>query len=93
MKFQFVAEVSEPVLSYGVMVSTGDVVEFEGWLAEKAKENPNYRLLDESDEPAGDESEPDDLDELRAQWEAKFGKKPHHKKSANTLREELSDGD
>ena len=85
MKLQFVAEVSEPVLSYGVMVSTGDVVEFEGWLAEKAKENPNYRLLDES--------EPDDLDELRAQWEAKFGKKPHHKKSANTLREELSDGD
>ena len=85
MKFQFVAEVSEPVLSYGVMVSTGDVVEFEGWLAEKAKENPNYRLLDES--------EPDDLDELRAQWKAKFGKKPHHKKSANTLREELSDGD
>lgn len=106
MKFEFIKEVDAPVMSYGVMVSTGDVVEFDGWLAEKAKSNPNYRRCDEPikvdesgeipvnlDEAAGDESPPDDLDDLRAQWEAKFGKKPHHKKSVNTLREDLNDGD
>lgn len=84
MKFEFIKEVSEPVMSYGgVMVKTGDVVELDGWFAEKAKVNPNYRQLDEFG----------DLDELRAQWEAKFGKRPHHKKSAATLREDLSNGD
>jgi hypothetical protein len=28
-------------------------------------------------------------DDLARQWETKFGKKPHHKKSAATLRKEL----
>ena len=48
MKFEFVAKVDGPVMSYGgVMVSTGDVVEFDGWIAEKAKANPNYRQCDQ----------------------------------------------
>lgn len=33
------------------------------------------------------------LDDLRARWEVKYGKKPHHKKSADTLRMELDHGD
>lgn len=33
------------------------------------------------------------LEDLRGRWESKFGKKPHHKKSAETLRKELDDGD
>ena len=34
----------------------------------------------------------EDVQELRDLWEVKFGKKPHHKKSAETLRKELGDG-
>jgi len=34
----------------------------------------------------------EDIQELRDLWEAKHGKKPHHKKSADTLRKELGDG-
>jgi hypothetical protein len=33
------------------------------------------------------------LEDLRGRWESKFGKKPHHKKSAETLRKELDHGD
>lgn len=35
----------------------------------------------------------ENIEELRSQWEQKHGKKPHHKKTAETLRKELSDGD
>lgn len=31
----------------------------------------------------------EDIQELRDMWQAKFGKKPHHKKTAETLRKEL----
>jgi hypothetical protein len=34
----------------------------------------------------------EDVQELRDLWEKKYGKKPHHKKSADTLRKELGDG-
>lgn len=34
----------------------------------------------------------ENVQELRDLWEAKYGKKPHHKKSAETLRKELEDG-
>lgn len=85
MKFEYVKQVSEPVPSYGgQMVKTGDVVEIDGPLAAKAKANPDYRVCDESQET------PVEMDDLRAQWEAKFGKAPHHKKSAKTLLEELN---
>lgn len=33
------------------------------------------------------------LDELRMKWEEKYGKKPHHKKTAEILRKELEDGE
>lgn len=32
---------------------------------------------------------PDELESLRMRWETKFGRKPHHKKTAATLRAEL----
>lgn len=32
------------------------------------------------------------IEDLRERWEQKFGKKPHHKKTAETLRKELGDG-
>lgn len=32
---------------------------------------------------------PDEIEDLRTQWEAKHGKKPHHKKSIQTLKAEL----
>lgn len=32
------------------------------------------------------------IDDLRERWEEKYGKKPHHKKSAEILRKELEDG-
>lgn len=32
-----------------------------------------------------------EIDELRVQWENKFGKKPHHKKTAETLLKELNE--
>lgn len=52
MKFEFVKDVEDPVMSYGgVMVWTGDVVELEGWFAEKAQKNPNFRLLEASEVP------------------------------------------
>lgn len=30
-----------------------------------------------------------DLEQLRTKWQAKFGSKPHHKKTAKTLQNEL----
>lgn len=46
MKFRFVKEVPEPVKNYGgELITTGDVVELTGHLAEKAKTNPNYELV------------------------------------------------
>ncbi len=106
MKFTYIKEVDGPVISYGgIEVSTGDVVEFDGPFAMKAQANTaEYRLLTEEkdgaaavgDTEAQDYAQhgiPEGLDELRAAWQAKFGKKPHHKKSADTLRQELKDGD
>ena len=43
MKFQYVNEVDGPVNSYGHMVTTGDVVDFTGHLAEKAANNPHWK--------------------------------------------------
>ena len=31
----------------------------------------------------------EDLEVIRARWAAKFGKKPHHKKTADSLKKEL----
>jgi hypothetical protein len=33
----------------------------------------------------------EDIDELRELWEQKYGKKPHHKKTAEIMRKELGD--
>ena len=44
--------------------------------------------------PAGSEPavrQSDELQSLRDAYEAKFGKPPHHKKSAETLKEELAE--
>ncbi|MDP3939170.1 MAG: hypothetical protein Q8R92_13680 [Deltaproteobacteria bacterium] len=101
MKFEFIYKTDVPVMSYGRMVSTGDIVELEGNLAEKAKAHvTHYRLLTEPQDGAAAATDaeqqdyaqhglPTGLDELRAAYEAKFGKAPHHRKSAETLREEL----
>lgn len=35
------------------------------------------------------DADADELESLRLRWTAKFGSKPHHKKSAATLRAEL----
>lgn len=35
----------------------------------------------------------ENIEELRELWKSKFGKKPHHKKTAETLRKELDHGD
>lgn len=37
------------------------------------------------------EPDADEMESLRMRWQAKFGTKPHHKKSAATLRAELAD--
>jgi hypothetical protein len=46
VKFRFITQVDEPVNSYGgVQVSTGDIVELDGPLADKASRNPNYEVV------------------------------------------------
>lgn len=47
----------------------------------------------ENSPPVGNALAPavDDLAELRQRWQEKFGSKPHHKKSAATLRAELAE--
>lgn len=37
------------------------------------------------------DADADELESLRLRWTAKFGSKPHHKKSAATLRAELAE--
>ena len=49
MKFQFVKEVEGKVLGYdGVMVTTGDVVEYDGHFAQKAMRNKDYQAVGET---------------------------------------------
>ena len=44
MKFKLIAEFDKPVRCYtGEMISTGDVIELDGHLADKARNNPNYK--------------------------------------------------
>ena len=43
MKFKFVKKVDEPVLIYGGKeAATGDVVEYDGFIAEKCLKNPDF---------------------------------------------------
>lgn len=44
MKFKLIAKFDEPVNCYtGEKISTGDIIELDGHLAEKASKNPNYQ--------------------------------------------------
>ncbi len=46
MMFEFVKKVEVEVKSYnGNMVKTGDVIELSGVFADKAKKNPDYKLV------------------------------------------------
>jgi len=46
MKFKFVKKVTGSVKVYdGATVKTGDVVEFDGHFAEKAKNNPDFETV------------------------------------------------
>ena len=63
--------------AHGVLHAVGSEVEWNmknGW-----------KVDEENQDCAGDAT----LDDLRARWLAKFGEKPHHKKSAKTLLSEL----
>jgi len=67
--------------------------EKNGWARRKVA-----ALLQSSQEPVNaavnalirTEPDADELESLRMRWQAKFGTKPHHKKSAATLRAELA---
>lgn len=49
MKFRFVKKVTGKVIGYdGQKVATGDEVTLNGHFAEKARNNPDYELVDES---------------------------------------------
>ena len=49
MKFRYIHKVDAPVNTYdGLMVSTGDIIELDGWLAGKAKKDPHYEVVTES---------------------------------------------
>lgn len=104
MKFQFIKQGSGAVSSYGGhVVKTDDIIDLDGSLAAKAARNPDYRFVDASelsvvDHDAIHAAEPEpvgtiDIYALRAEWEKKFGRKPHHNKLAETLRMELNSGD
>ena len=58
MKFEFIGKYDRPVNSYlGTQVVSGDVVDLPPYLAEKAKNNPNYRQIKRGRKPKnGDES-------------------------------------
>ena len=46
MKFQYIKQVTNPVKGYGgIMVSTGDIVEFDGFFAGKAESNPEWKRV------------------------------------------------
>lgn len=50
MKFKRVNKIEGKATAYGVdNIATGETVELEGHLAEKAKRNPNYELVNDKD--------------------------------------------
>lgn len=58
MKFKFIKEVSSAVGVYGGnTVKTGDTIELEGFLAEKAKTNPDFKEVKPRGNKKSDKSE------------------------------------
>ena len=45
MKFKLLKEVEGQVNCYGQMCETGGTIELEGWLAEKAGNNPDFEQV------------------------------------------------
>lgn len=85
----------------GKTVQLGDVVALahvdaglsaEDWngLSDEARADLIDEQLDKMQAEAGTQGAEDELAELRTQYQAKFGKKPHHKWSADKIREELA---
>jgi hypothetical protein len=74
---------------YGVDFIGGyaDVTDPE--LIAKFKAHPHFEAV----ETAVEAPEQDDRTDLAAEYEAKFGKKPHHKMKADTIREALTNAD
>lgn len=70
-----------------VAISEAEATEDErhGW----ARYSPGALLTPAAPEPIYT----DDINQLRKQWSAKFGKTPHHKKSVETLKKELTNDD
>ena len=70
-----------------VAIAEEEAVEDEknGWM----RYNVGTLLTPDSAAPMNEYQE--DIQELRDLWQARFGKKPHHKKTAETLRMELED--
>lgn len=50
-----------------------------------------YRIYGEPDDQHGDGDADDERLALVAEYEAKFGKKPHHKASVDTIRKQLAE--
>ena len=50
-----------------------------------------YRIYGEPGDQDGDGDDDDERLALVAEYEAKFGKKPHHKASVDTIRKQLSE--
>ena len=53
MKFKFTKKVDAPVQAYGHTVTTDDVIELGGHLAQKAKNNPDF-VIPRDRNPDGD---------------------------------------
>jgi len=56
MKYRYLKEVPEPVPAYGGNhVMKGDVIELDGWLAQKAERNPDYERVSDMTQSDGSE--------------------------------------
>lgn len=95
MKFTYHGCEGAPEVSihYGVEFTIGVPAEVEDEFAiSKLSGHPHFTQISEKSAPVP-ASDEDELVALRLKYCAKFGKKPHHKMKAETIREKLNADD
>jgi hypothetical protein len=83
----------ESITHWGVVFYPGKASDIPAEIQDKVKRHPHFSVAIDASTAVPLAEVSSERDELAAEYEAKFGKKPHHKMKTETIREAIDNAD
>ena len=85
----------ESITHWGVVFYPGQPSDIPAEIQGKVARHPHFKVVDQaiSEDAAAETEDTSERDELVAEYEEKFGRKPHHKMKPETIREAIDNAD